>query len=395
MVTSLPTGPVEELQPSVSVTSPVPAQWAACPRNTRSPAVNTKLAVQLPPPAVSVTTPGCSPARPAGAHPVTTGDPATAGTAGGAARAARGASAPRPTTTAMAADATVPRAPMTMYLLLPQRPNRSGQRLRCRVDTLARRAGNRRRAPGVDGSDAPRVRAAPLCPPRSAQRRRSRASRPLPWWDRGSSPYSGGTPPEDLVREVGRPRPKLHGPQAPAPQPTDLDPRRDPGLLHVQRAVRRHARLQAGAHLGRAHADREWERPRGADRRQGTAPPADVEPACRRQHADHHPVPDRLQLADPHGAAAGSEQARVQHHRAPGVVPGHDADLPHPARPGAAHPVLDDEQRPGWREPRDELRQVAREAAQQGHAEDDVRRRGGRRRGGRRAVRDQGLPAEP
>src|SRR4051812_15025611 len=139
MVTSLPTGPVEELQPSVSVTSPVPAQWAACPRNTRSPAVNTKLAVQLPPPAVSVTTPGCSPARPAGAHPVTTGDPATAGTAGGAARAAGAASAPSPTTTAMAADATVPRAPMTMYLLLPQRPNRSGQRRWSGLDTLDRR----------------------------------------------------------------------------------------------------------------------------------------------------------------------------------------------------------------------------------------------------------------
>ena len=92
---------------------------------------------------------------------------------------------------------------------------------------------------------------------------------------------------------------------------------------------------------------------------------------------------------------AGPEQARVQHHRAPGVLPGHDADLPDPARPGAAHPVLDDEQRPGRREPRDELRQVARQAAQQGHAEDDVRRRGGRGRGGRGAVRDQGLPAEP
>ena len=61
MVTSVPTGPVEELQPSVSVTSPVPAQCAACPRNTRSPAVNTKLAVQLPPPAVSVTHAGVQP----------------------------------------------------------------------------------------------------------------------------------------------------------------------------------------------------------------------------------------------------------------------------------------------------------------------------------------------
>ena len=49
---------------------------------------------------------------------------------------------------------------------------------------------------------------------------------------------------------------------------------------------------------------------RRADRRQGTAAPADPEPAGRRQHPDHHPVPERLQLADRHGAAAGAEQAR-------------------------------------------------------------------------------------
>jgi hypothetical protein len=56
--------------------------------------------------------------------------------------------------------------------------------------------------------------------------------------DRGSSPFSVGHP--GASRQGGRPtRPKLHGPQAPAPQPTDLDPRCDPGLLHVQRAVRR------------------------------------------------------------------------------------------------------------------------------------------------------------
>src|ERR1700746_3133955 len=41
------------------------------------------------------------------------------------------------------------------------------------------------------------------------------------------------------------------------------------------------------------------------------------------------------------------------------------------------------------------LRQVAGQAALQGHAQDDVRRRRGRRRGGRGALRDQGLPAEP
>ena len=56
---------------------------------------------------------------------------------------------------------------------------------------------------------------------------------------------------------------------------------------------------------------------------------------------------------------------------------------------------VDDEQRPGRREPRPQLRQVARQAAAEGHAEDDVRRRGRRRRGGRGALRDQGLPAEP
>src|SRR4029079_12810443 len=99
MVTSVPSGRVAELQPSVSVASPVPAQCAACPRNTRSSAVNTKLAVQVPPPAVTVTTPGWTAARPAGAHPVTTGEPASTGAAAGAARAAGAASAPSATTT--------------------------------------------------------------------------------------------------------------------------------------------------------------------------------------------------------------------------------------------------------------------------------------------------------
>ncbi len=74
---------------------------------------------------------------------------------------------------------------------------------------------------------------------------------------------------------------------------------------------------------------------------------------------------------------------------------GPDADLPHPARPRPAAAVLDDEQRPGRRQPGAVLRQVQGQAAQQGHAQDDVRRRRGRRRGRRGAVRDQGLPAEP
>ena len=150
------------------------------------------------------------------------------------------------------------------------------------------------------------------------------------------------------------------------------------------------------AHVGRAGADRGRQRPRGADRRQGTAAPADPEPArstaAPRSSRSTRPTPasqivtrcSRRRTSPTFNTAVRQESFLA-----------HDADLPHPARPGPAHPVLDDEQRPGRREPGDELRQVQGQAAQQGHAEDDVRRRGGRRRGGRGALRDQGLPAEP
>ena len=92
---------------------------------------------------------------------------------------------------------------------------------------------------------------------------------------------------------------------------------------------------------------------------------------------------------------AAENKPDLQHRGAPGVLPDHDADLPDPARPGAAHPVLDDEQRPGRRQPGDVVRQVQGQAAVQGHAQDHVRRRGRGRRGRRGTGRDQGLPAEP
>src|SRR5438093_444578 len=85
MVTGVPTSTVPESHPLVSVASPVPPQWAAWPRNTRSPLVNTKLLVQDPPPSVSVTTPGWIGAEPAGAHPAP--DRAGAAVAAGASTA--------------------------------------------------------------------------------------------------------------------------------------------------------------------------------------------------------------------------------------------------------------------------------------------------------------------
>src|SRR5690349_17471424 len=199
-VTAVPSGAVAAPQPSVSADPPVPAQCAACPRSTRGPSVKTKSAVQEPPPSVSVRTPGCTPARPAGAHPVTTGEPGAA--ACGAARAAGARSAPRPTTAATAAVTTVPRALTIMSILPVVRPDNDV------ADPPIR--------PGRPGTPAPRhslakvtiAVAVPLTaapPPLHAAGRRIGAARPLPWGDRSSSPCSGGPPPGGS-RQGGRPR---------------------------------------------------------------------------------------------------------------------------------------------------------------------------------------------
>ena len=149
-------------------------------------------------------------------------------------------------------------------------------------------------------------------------------------------------------------------------------------------------------HVGRDRPDRERQRQERPDRRQGAAAPAHAHQRGRGQHPDHHAVPGRHQRhrsSTRWRTRATSPTFNTAVHQESFLV--HDADLHRPARHRPADPVLDDEQRPGRRQPRDELRQVQGQAAQQGHAEDDVRRRRGRRRGGRGALRDQGLPAEP
>lgn len=94
--TGVPSGTAAEVQPSVSVSSPVPPQCAAWPRKVRSPAVNTNPAVHRPAPVVSVTVPGPidpGPATtagrdasgPASARAVVAGGAVTTGGAGAAA----------------------------------------------------------------------------------------------------------------------------------------------------------------------------------------------------------------------------------------------------------------------------------------------------------------------
>ena len=150
-----------------------------------------------------------------------------------------------------------------------------------------------------------------------------------------------------------------------------------------------------GRHVRRDRADRERQRQERPDRRPRTAAAAHPHQRGRGQHPDHHAVPGRHQRHGRQRAGERGQQAHLQHRGAPGFVPDPDVDLHRPAGHRPADPVLDDEQRPGRRQPGDELRQVQGQAAQQGHAEDDLRRRRGRRRGRRRALRDQGLPAEP
>ena len=88
------------------------------------------------------------------------------------------------------------------------------------------------------------------------------------------------------------------------------------------------------------------------------------------------------------------EEHQGQHRRQPGQRARLAADL-HAAAAAARRPVRDVLPHADGRPDGLRVRQVAGQAAVQGHAEDHVRRRGRRRRGGRGAVRDQGLPAEP
>jgi len=102
----VPMPSVAAVQPLVSVASPVPAQWAACPMKSSSPLVKMKLLVQVPPPAVSVLTPGRM-----GAFAVGAAGAVGARGAGGAAEAAGAASALSAITPIAAAAAAAPRVP--------------------------------------------------------------------------------------------------------------------------------------------------------------------------------------------------------------------------------------------------------------------------------------------
>ena len=112
----------------------------------------------------------------------------------------------------------------------------------------------------------------------------------------------------------------------------------------------------------------------------------------RGQRQDHHQVPDRVRGGPVQRAERQERQG--QHGGEPGQHPRVAAHLP-AAAAVAGRPVRDvlphaDRRPDGLR-----VRQVAGQAALQGHAQDHVRRRRRRRRGGRGALRDQGLPAEP
>ncbi|CAA9219985.1 MAG: Cell division protein FtsH, partial [uncultured Corynebacteriales bacterium] len=172
-----------------------------------------------------------------------------------------------------------------------------------------------------------------------------------------------------------------------------LDRHRSGRRARHLRVLPRQRRVRGGPDLRRAGPVGEWQllqrggqRPR-ADPRHHPAHPG------RRPGQDHLRVPDRARRA-------GRPVARQ---RRPGV---RDQDQPaehlrHPAGQPAADPadrlpaVLHHELGAGRRLPGDELRQVEGQAGQQGHPEDDVRRRRRGGRGHRGAPGDQGVPGEP
>ena len=209
--------------------------------------------------------------------------------------------------------------------------------------------------------------------------------------------WGSGNLKHSTAEHIGRtrpPGPTLDEPEKRYPH-TDGDRRRAAAGLVVLLLQRRHPWLQAGRHLRRGVSDQRRQRQDRADRRQGTAGPTRAEErhqGDRQLHQGDRQVPDRVR-----GSAFRrfDQQGHQDQHRGESAQPaGFVAGL-HAASADARRPlrvVLPDADRRS-----DGLRiwQVQGQAADQRYADDHLRRCRRCRRGGRRALRDQGFPAEP
>ena len=201
---------------------------------------------------------------------------------------------------------------------------------------------------------------------------------------------------ENVREGRGRSRGRTpHGPKAPSPLTTGVDCRGVALVPDVFLLRRRDPRVRAAADFGRALAAVRRERHQCHHRRQGTTAPADPGPAGRRRHPDLQPVPGRCDPGDLRRRPEGEHLRWLQHDRHQRVHAVLAADLPDPGRADHPVPALDDEQRPGRREQGALVRQVQGQAADQGHAADQVHRRRRRRRGRPGTRRDPRFPGQP